>query len=928
MNKMVKKTLFLAVLFLVSGLLLKPVQASPSSMMVEYLNEFGITFYNMGRYDEAVVEFNKVLLVDPNNQTAKKYLKSITRQKNPPQLSEKQPPLPIEKAKSKKTEVFTNKQISRDQAMENTFASLGAGASMSQSPSSEKKEELKMAGFSVSGEAQLRLGITSQDVIWKRANWDMNEKNFRILSNTAFDRRENTFDPRIYDRLMLNIDKNKDEEQGLSFHTNLMVDPWSFTGKSKKTTITHDGDPVELELRYWANTGYTLNDTVNTLRNGDSIALPEIKVEGGHITMPVTVTSAFGNVYELPELRIKRQFQPVRELWFDYKQEGLKLRVYPIGYENQALSFDDPFKLSNNHTWWEDSPWLHRWKPGLFNSGATPVPDFTKGYWDNTYSFAIRDSEGRRLTALRGFSFEYSPQEETSFQTSIASPKDIWQDYSQADNFLSATRIKHLLVENLEVGVTGTTRLGYNLADDHNKLDARNFVGGADLGYEVTNGVKANLEVAHSQSKYDMTNSQYETKMGGNAYYISLVSRYPFESIMDTPGGYDGIKLGKTESSFTKFRLFAARMDDSFDESLSSYVETRDDEYWSRHLHFRKPFKYYYQGEGQTLTWDDVKNFAVGNGISAGRSTLGFRMESSLWDKKVENLFDARNVHVTEGKFVENVARDELTWNMTDKLTSKFLAIYQHMPRTTAGVDPFISNSRNGEFFLNNQIEDGKDPSVGTGSLGLEYKFSDYVALNGIWEYTNDISVGYDNFPRGLLNGGNRALTYWQNGNKYRDVLNWLNNQQVFPKPPYPYFNVFKTGLTLTPIKELELYLDYTRNPFEKAGQVDDNMNHVGLSANFTPSKKWNFFARYTYSRWQDLDKLQFGDTKFYSHHNFFFETIYRISDNEDFTFQYGEASRDPYMGGVLDIGWDPYGGSLRTIDTQHIFRLYYRRKF
>lgn len=926
-----KRTVLLALLYLTIGLLLSPVQASASSMMVDYLNEFGITFYNMGRYDEATIEFKKVMLIDPDNDTAKKYIQDIFMQQNVPSPYQEEPQIPIEKEVTPKiAEMPAHKQISRDKMIENTFARLDAGAGISKEPLSEKKEkkeELNVAGFSVSGEAQARLGITPHEAIWKRANWDLNEKNFRILSNTAFDRRQNSYDPRIYDRLRLDIDNNKDAGQGLSFHSNITVDPWSFTGKSKKTTIVHDGDPVELELRYWANTGYTLNDTINTLKNGDSIALPEIKVKEGHITMPVTVKSAFGNIYELPELRLKRQFQPVRELWFDYKQEGLKLRVYPIGYENQALSFDDPLKLSNNHTWWEDSPWLHSWKPGLFNSGVTPVPDFTKGYWDNTYSFAIRDSEGRRLTALRGFSFEYSPQEETSFQTSIASPKDLWQDYSQADNFLSATRFKHLLTENLELGVTGTTRLGYNLEDD-NDLDARNFVGGLDLGYELSDGIKANVEVAHSQSNYDMTDSQYETAMGGNAYYVSLIRRYPFESIMDTPGGYDGIKLGKGESSFTKFRLFAARMDDSFDDSLSSYIETRDDEYWSRHLHFRKPFKYYYQGEGQTLTWDDVKNFAIGNGISPGRSTLGFRMEASLWDKTVDNLFDVRNVHATEGKFVENVVRDELTWNMTDKLTSKFLAIYQRMPRTTAGVDPFVFNSRNGEFFLNNQIEDGLDPSVGTGSLGMEYKFSDYVALNGIWEYTNDISVGYDNFPRGLLNGGNRALTYWQDGNKYRDVLNWLNDQQLFPKPPYPYYNIFKTGLTLTPIKELELYLDYTRNSYEKAGQVDDNMNHVGLSANYTPSKKWNFFARYTWSRWQDLDKLITGDTKFYSHHNFFFETIYRLSDDEDFTFQYGEASRDPYMGGVLDIGWDPYGGSLRTIDTQHIFRLYYRRKF
>jgi len=287
-----------------------------------------------------------------------------------------------------------------------------------------------------------------------------------------------------------------------------------------------------------------------------------------------------------------------------------------------------------------------------------------------------------------------------------------------------------------------------------------------------------------------------------------------------------------------------------------------------------------------------------------------------------------RNVHLNEGKFAENVGRDELTWDVTDKLTAKFLGIYQHMPRTKGGKDPFIFNPLNREYYDNSYIQDGKDPSIATGSLGSEYQFFDWLALNGIWEYTNDISLAYDNFPRGILNDGNYSLLSYQNGNIYRDVRNFLTDQQHFPAPPYPYYNIFKAGLRLSPRDNLDFYLDYTRNPYEKAGQVDDNMNHVGLEMAYSPFKKLSIFLRYSYSRWQDLDRLVANDNKLYGHHNAFAEFIYRKSQDEDFTFQYGEASRDPYMGGVLDIGWDPYGGSLRTIDTQHIFRLYYRRKF
>ncbi|MDD5527197.1 MAG: tetratricopeptide repeat protein, partial [Candidatus Omnitrophica bacterium] len=37
----------------------------------EYLYDYGIAFYNMGRYDEALTEFYKVLLLEPNNEKAK-----------------------------------------------------------------------------------------------------------------------------------------------------------------------------------------------------------------------------------------------------------------------------------------------------------------------------------------------------------------------------------------------------------------------------------------------------------------------------------------------------------------------------------------------------------------------------------------------------------------------------------------------------------------------------------------------------------------------------------------------------------------------------------------------------------------------------------------------------------------------------------------
>ena len=106
---------------------------------------------------------------------------------------------------------------------------------------------------------------------------------------------------------------------------------------------------------------------------------------------------------------------------------------------------DDPMGITNHHIWWQDSTWLRSYRPGNYNSADTPVPSFTKGFWDDSLSFITKDSTGKYLTALRGFSFSFNPQEETSFDTTVATPKTLWQDYGVVDNLITASRLKHYL---------------------------------------------------------------------------------------------------------------------------------------------------------------------------------------------------------------------------------------------------------------------------------------------------------------------------------------------------------------------------------------------------------------------------------------------------------------------------------------------------
>jgi hypothetical protein len=491
------------------------------------------------------------------------------------------------------------------------------------------------------------------------------------------------------------------------------------------------------------------------------------------------------------------------------------------------------------------------------------------------------------------------------------------------DNLISASRLKHYFADNFMLGGTFTTRTGYKT--DPQKLDSENFVAGADLGYEITDGMKAQAEVLSSQSYYDMDNSDYKTKSRGNAYYFSFIERYPQKSIMDLKYGYDDIIPDKDENFLLKSKFYLGRMDKGFDSALSDFHNTRQDTSWSRHIHFTRPMEYFFAGLTKPANnWDELLATRIGDGIDIGRDALGFRIEAFL-DDRFYNLFDIRNVHNVNGKFIENVVRDELSVRVTDKLTAKVLGIYQKLPNTVAGIDPYIYDGTTGNYFNNSSVVDGQDPTIKTGSIGLNYDFFDWLSLDGIYERTNDYSLAYDNFPRNVLNNNTTLWgTYYQNDNLYRNIYPFLYDQGNFPQAPYEFYSIYKTGLRVSPLQNLDLYLDYTRNEFQAASLNSDNMNHIGLQMTYMPTPKIGFLLKYIYSRCQDVDRLIAGVTKPVGHNNFYGEFRYLPSKDEEIIFQYGEGNSSA----IGNMNLDPYGGSMLTLDTQHIVRAYYRRKF
>jgi len=891
-------------------------EVSASSQASESLCDSGLAYYRQGKYEEALGEFNKALLVDPGNTTAKEYIKEIFE--------------------AERSSAASNQGLSREEAISGVLEDLEKQSTLPQynGPSGEHGNLLDggAAGkkepedwLKVSGDVQLSFGIDSKsDFIWNSSNYDLNERNWRMQSYSAQNNGFNTYNQNVYQHLNLNLDTTN-KEDGFNLHMNMVVDPWSFSGKSSKMALTTAyGDQVNVQLLSSGATNYTLNQIAYSRVYGNSFALPEEKIVNGK----VAAFNASGNFYpypdtlSVPETKINTTFQPIRELWLDYANDSVKVRVFPIAYQNQALSSDDPLGITNHHKWWENSLWLRSYQPGNLNTGTTPV-DFTKGYYDNSLAFLSKDGSGTYLTALRGVSLSSQLTETTSLSATIATPKTVWQDYGDVDNIISAVRLKQALGDRLDLGATFTSRHGFTSGDSMD-LDSENYVGGLDLGYELFDGLKLEGEALASYSKFDLTSAEYKSDSCGNAYYFSMVNRYPLESIKDVEYGYDGIKKGKDEDYLVKTKFYGAHLDSNFNSELSSFANTRDDMFWSRYITFRKPYAHFGGFSGSGANFDEVWATRIGDGIDVGRDTIGFRTEFQYQDS-LTNLLDVRNVHNVNGKFVENVARNELTLKVNDKLTVKGLGIYQCMPLTKGGIDPFLYDSDTGEYFLNSSVPDGEDPSLATGSLGMEYSFFDWLSLNGVYQITNDYYLTYGNYPNGIYNSSSWK-TYSDNGKIYREKVAYLYDQGYFPQAPYPFYNIYKTGLRLIPlIDKLEIYLDYTYNEFKLAGQNSENMNHGGCEFVITPTEKMGIVLKYVYSMLKDVEHLKEGVDKMIGHHNFFAQLYYTLTKDSQVILEYGEG----YINGTgIDYTVDPFGGSLTTLDTQHIVRAYYRLKF
>jgi hypothetical protein len=121
--------------------------------------------------------------------------------------------------------------------------------------------------------------------------------------------------------------------------------------------------------------------------------------------------------------------------------------------------------------------------------------------------------------------------------------------------------------------------------------------------------------------------------------------------------------------------------------------------------------------------------------------------------------------------------------------------------------------------------------------------------------------------------------------------------------------------------------LDYTHNPNKFAGNIDDNMNHFGIETSVVPKKNIGFFARYTFSKWYDLEHLVFNnELKYEGYNNVFFETRLLLSPGSTLSVQYGAGpsynTNTRYEDPNLNYYLNP------TLETQHLVRIVSDNKF
>ena len=720
------------------------------------------------------------------------------------------------------------------------------------------------------------------------------------------ERQNNTYDPAIYSQQVVNVELSPTDQWNI--YGQVVNDPWSLTGTTGTQFQTSAPNPainMRYNLLYFGAPDATIRQVYRN-NIGDRYNFPAIDVHDGQLKPQVVEGfddfdgvpgNGRGIPFNIPARDVNFEYQPIRKLWVDYKQDQWKLRLFALADESQALTTDDPLGLSNHKDYWQQSPWLDQYVPVQYFSDRS----LKRGYYSDAISFNARDSDGNRLVLLKGVAYEGNFGQ-TSLNATVAAPQSPWESkYFEPNNVSTVVRLKHQATDKLMLGGTYVLRtglVGTSVADVRQ-------IESMDTEYHVNGNDVLKAQIALSNADLDkLTNESINQERNGYAFTLA--------GERSVPNQHNGRST---------FELSYTQMDENFLPLLSKYFNTRDDQFWANRINFDdRP---------------DLEATRLGDGIDINRAVLRFQWKEKRFSDKFYNLFDARNVHKTKNTaYVETVVRDEVTVKVTRKLTARGLFRWRGVPATTFGVEPTYTGYYNPDddidltnFTVQNvSVLADKDADQFTYSAGLSYDLTPTVKLEGIGEVSNAIP----DFPRGLLHDFFRNTNERVDGILEDRVQLFLYDQrQLGAAPPYDYFTVWKERVVYRPQENLKITLHATQNSYKFAGGLDDTINHQGVSAAFMYSKKLSFFADYTHSMQIDVPKFvasSFANKSFDSHHNLYFSVDYRIDKSKLLTAEYGVYGIG--ANGLRQNSYSPSSFTLPTIDTEHLLRLYLTGEF
>ncbi len=750
-----------------------------------------------------------------------------------------------------------------------------------------KEGKTKGPWLEVKGRVRMAVAMESDgDLLWKYANPDKEsvpyEKSWRYLWG---DERENTFDPKVYDRLQLELHSTG---KGPEFYTKFVLDPWSYVGDvDVHVEATAGGDEADVRLKYIYATGRTMNEIFRT-KYGNVLNFDEIKVNHGRLSpyTPEGLYDWYTYFEPIGGEKVHTRWNLIRDLWVAWANDFYEFKLFPISDQSQALTSDDPLRLSNNKRPWEESPWIDTYDPSrVFARSGNPLKG---GKWVRNISAYVRDSDWNRLTYLRGARLAlYGDFWES--ETVLAFPMTLWDDWTDLNSGEMASRWK-LDLDSFPGGFVGLTYTGKRGFDADEHLEAKNDTIAVDLLLPCYEGVSLKGEIGYSWTRISEANG-FLNSFHGYAY----------------AGGFEWWPIPKRQV----VGAYGAYMDDTFNPGLSNYRYTRKEEERTKHLYF-DPLP-------EEITADYY--LAYGDGMERGRRVFGIYSKGLFprWDYD----FYLRKVDTDSGDEVETLVRAELGCRPKDWIAVRGLFWYKFLPDTKAGKDPLLladnvyalSDYYSGqvECLQNNSISEGEDPSIGHFSGGIRVG-DEKLNLEGIWERTNDPM----DFPR-LLFYDTYVTDVSRDGILWDAMVPFLYDQDIFGLPPYDYYDIFRVKLSWRPVEWLEVRGSFTRNENKFATGIDDNVNHLGLDLVYDLTPSLQLWFSYVYSRMYDL--YEYNQTRrldYDDHHNFFLGLSWEIREDQHLRFMWGEYAN--YL--------DPTYWHLSAVDTQHLFRLVYEKDF